>query len=140
MEVVQPSKEAMGIQQVQDRCVCSEAEQEAASVLQPISGFQCTSNRRISSKVAKERTVLKSAMEINPKDSEEDKRRQNQGSRADHAVVTNTVLAEPIAEDETTEDTGTNMAQSTMILSRIDVIFQKRVAEGLTIEDVDFLT
>jgi hypothetical protein len=54
--------------------------------------------------------------------------------------VTNTVLAEPIAEDETTEDTGTNMAQSTMILSRIDVIFQKRVAEGLTIEDVDFLT
>jgi hypothetical protein len=33
MEVVQLSKKAMGVQQVQDRCVCSEAEQEAASVL-----------------------------------------------------------------------------------------------------------
>ncbi|CEI94720.1 hypothetical protein RMCBS344292_08925 [Rhizopus microsporus] len=78
-------------------------------------------------------------MEINPQDSEKDKTRQSQGSNVNYAVVANPVLVEPTAEDETTEDTDTNEAQSIVVLSRMDVIFQKRMAEGLTIEDVDFL-
>ncbi|CAO3695535.1 unnamed protein product [Rhizopus microsporus] len=79
-------------------------------------------------------------MTINTQDSEKDKRRQSQGGSIDYAVVANPVLVGPTAEDETNENTDTNETQSTMVLSRIDVIFQKRMAEGLTIEDVDFLT
>jgi hypothetical protein len=89
--------------------------------------------------VAKEGTVFKPTMEINPQDSEKDKRRQSQRSSIDRTVVANPVLVEPTAEDEITENTNTNEAQLTMVLSRMDVIFQKRMAEGLTIEDVEFL-
>lgn len=53
--------------------------------------------------------------------------------------MANPVLVEPTAEGETTEDSDTNEAQSIVVLSRMDVIFQKRMEEGLTIEDVDFL-
>ncbi|KAG1169791.1 hypothetical protein G6F70_007492 [Rhizopus microsporus] len=60
-------------------------------------------------------------MEINP--------------NVNHVVVANPVLVEPTAEGETTEDSDTNEAQSIVVLSRMDVIFQKRMEEGLTIED-----
>ena len=130
----------MGIPQVQDRDVCSETNQEATGVLESIPRPQCTRNRCFSSKVTKEGTVYKLTMTINTQDSEKDKRRQSQGGSIDYAVVANPVLVGPTAEDETNENTDTNETQSTMVLSRIDVIFQKRMAEGLTIEDVDFLT
>jgi hypothetical protein len=140
MEMVQPSKEIMGLQQVQNRCACSEVGQEATYVLGLTSGPQCTSNRRISLKVAEEGTLLNSTVEINTKDSEEDKRRQNQGSGVDYIIIANSVLVEPTNEDTTNEGTNNNETQSSMVLSRMDYVFQKRIADGLTIEDIDFLT
>ena len=74
MEMVQPYKEAMGIPRVQDRCVCSEAKQETIGILESIPRPQCTHNRCISPKVAKEGNVYKPTMEINTQDSEEDRK------------------------------------------------------------------
>lgn len=79
-------------------------------------------------------------MEINPNDSEEDKRRHNQESSVDHAVVVNPVLAEPTDKDETTEGTNINEVQSPMALNRKDIVFQKRTTNGQVIEAIDFLT
>ncbi|CEI87431.1 hypothetical protein RMCBS344292_01845 [Rhizopus microsporus] len=87
----------------------------------------------------KKELYLNPPWKLIPQCSEKDKRRQSQGSSVDRAVVANTILVEPTAENKTIEDANTNEAQSIIVLSRMDVIFQRRMAEGLTIENIDFL-
>lgn len=119
MEMVQPSKKAMRLRQIQNRCVCNETEQETTCVLESIPESQYTSNWHISPKVADEGTLLESTMEINPKDFEKTKRRQSQANSVDHTVMANPILMELAHEDTITEDTNKNETQLPIVLSRV---------------------
>lgn len=125
MEVVQLSKEEMGLQQVKGRCICSETEQETTYILESTHRSRHTSSRCLSSEVTKEGHLLEPTMDINSKSSAKATRRQSQGSDVDHAIVADPVLTELTHEDETTENADKNEVQMPVVASRMGVIFRK---------------
>ncbi|KAG1172357.1 hypothetical protein G6F36_011568 [Rhizopus arrhizus] len=126
------------VEEIPDRRICTEAQQEIEEALEPFSRPRSTSSECIQPEATEERTLFKFTMESNSKSVAENTGRPSQRSDSDHTIVANPILVESSTEDETTSNTSSNVDQSQMDIDRMDVIFKKRIKEGLTIQGLHF--
>lgn len=90
--------------------------------------------------MAKEGFVSESTLETDSQSTKEDSRGQDQASHFNNPIVANSILVEPDITNETLEGTNVDKAQPPMVTSRMDVIFRKRITEGLATQEVEYLS
>ncbi|KAG1501899.1 hypothetical protein G6F47_008369 [Rhizopus delemar] len=112
------------VEEIPDRRICTEAQQEIEEALEPFSRPRSTSSECIQPEATEERTLFKFTMESNSKSVAENTGRPSQRSDSDHTIVANPILVESSTEDETTSNTSSNVDQSQMDIDRMDVIFK----------------
>ncbi|CEG70599.1 hypothetical protein RMATCC62417_06465 [Rhizopus microsporus] len=125
---------------VQNRRLCSEAQQEITSLLEFTARSRSSSGGCIQPDMAKEGSVFESTLETNFQSTKEDSRGQSQTSYFNSPIVANSMLVETDTTNEALEGTDIDKAQPSMATSRMDVIFRKRITEGLTIQEVECLS
>ncbi|CEI98846.1 hypothetical protein RMCBS344292_12944 [Rhizopus microsporus] len=139
-EMVPTTPTHVGPPIVQNRRLCSEAQQEITSLLEFTARSRSSSGGCIQPDMAKEGFVFESTLETNFQSTKEDSRGQSQTSYFNSPIVANSMLVETDTTNEALESTDIDKAQPSMATSRMDVIFRERITEGLTIQEVECLS